>query len=595
MTKQLTLTPERPATHAALPEALDALIMRCLAKDPAERPQSARELGEELLAILVPRPVAAVPAAAEILRTTTTLRGSAKESEHEAPAAPPARRWPVIAALVAAGLVMGVGAAYLAQPGKVVLPATTSSTNTRAFVPASTAAAAPAPAPSRGRARAAGKSDGCRASTPERARARGRSEQESSIRRHQEAPRPIGQSRYVASAKRPRQAYARRDERSNHGQSVPMRRSIVRRQRQSWPGGFGAGAWLGLSVLLLSMAGVGSAWGETATQPGKGEAPSPAAKLEARERFDRGLRLFEKGDNASALAEFKRANELVPNPLVLYNMGLVYAAMNRPVESVDALGAFLAQATHRQREQRRRATETRDEQETRIARLTVQTQTPATVDVDGIEVGQTPLPEPIRVASGAHVVGAQAPGFLSTRKEIFLAGQTATTVVLTLLPAANKLAQLAVSSSPVGAEVEVNGNTVGVTPLSASVAVSPGEVRVVLPPSGLFAPSSARSPSTTGRAANWPSRSTRIRRPAIHQGRASPGRARRGRGGRRRRRATQTGRRIAVVARRPARSEGCAPRLRTLPANHQHGGGRRDVACRRLTRHRKPGHATRTA
>ena len=66
LTKQLTLTPERPATHAALPEALDALIMRCLAKDPAERPQSARELGEELLAILVPRPVAVVPAAAEI-------------------------------------------------------------------------------------------------------------------------------------------------------------------------------------------------------------------------------------------------------------------------------------------------------------------------------------------------------------------------------------------------------------------------------------------------------------------------------------------------------------------------------------------------
>ena len=31
-----------------------------------------------------------------------------------------------------------------------------------------------------------------------------------------------------------------------------------------------------------------------------------------------------------------------------------------------------------------------------------------------------------------------------------------------------------------GAEVEVNGNAVGVTPLSASVAVSPGKVRVVL-------------------------------------------------------------------------------------------------------------------
>jgi hypothetical protein len=46
---------------------------------------------------------------------------------------------------------------------------------------------------------------------------------------------------------------------------------------------------------------------------------------------------------------------------------LVYAAMNRPVEAVDALEAFLAQATPAQRAQRRHAAEVRDEQLTRIA------------------------------------------------------------------------------------------------------------------------------------------------------------------------------------------------------------------------------------
>jgi hypothetical protein len=41
----------------------------------------------------------------------------------------------------------------------------------------------------------------------------------------------------------------------------------------------------------------------------------------------------------------------------------------------------------------------------------VKTEMPATVDIDGVEVRDTPLAQPIRVASGAHVVGAQAPGF----------------------------------------------------------------------------------------------------------------------------------------------------------------------------------------
>jgi tetratricopeptide (TPR) repeat protein len=226
------------------------------------------------------------------------------------------------------------------------------------------------------------------------------------------------------------------------------------------------------------------------TQPQSATAPSlppaPALKAEARERFDRGVRLFEKGENASALAEFKRVNELIPNPLVLYNMGLVYAAMKRPVEAVDALEEFLAKATSTERTQRRHAEEVRNEQGPRIARLLVKTEMPATVDVDGIEVGHTPLAQPIRVASGAHVVGAQAPGFLPSRKEVTLAGQVTETLTLTLLPATNRLAQLLVTSSPLGADVVVNGQKMGQTPLPASLSVAPGTVHVELWRAGYF-------------------------------------------------------------------------------------------------------------
>ena len=235
-----------------------------------------------------------------------------------------------------------------------------------------------------------------------------------------------------------------------------------------------------LAVLFFVLGFVSVAFAEPGAGPASTNPATPAIKAEARDRFDRGVRLFGKGEFASALAEFKRANELIPTVLVTYNMGLVYAAMNRPVEAADALEAYLAQATPAQRAQRRHAIEVRDEQLTRIARLLVKTDMPATVDIDGVEVARTPLAQPIRVASGAHVVGAQSPGYLPTRKEVTLAGQVTETLVLTLLPAANRMAQLSVSSSPAGADVLVNGERVGQTPLPASVAVVPGSVRIEL-------------------------------------------------------------------------------------------------------------------
>src|SRR3569833_3054748 len=136
-------------------------------------------------------------------------------------------------------------------------------------------------------------------------------------------------------------------------------------------------------------------------------APAPAepAKAEARERCDRGLGLFEKGDNAAALAEFKRAYELIPNPVVLYNMGLVYAAMNRPVEAAETLDRYLNQAGEKaSAEQRRHATQVRDEQASRVARVMVVTAHPATIEVDGVEAGRTPMTEPLRLPSGARTL-----------------------------------------------------------------------------------------------------------------------------------------------------------------------------------------------
>jgi hypothetical protein len=236
--------------------------------------------------------------------------------------------------------------------------------------------------------------------------------------------------------------------------------------------------------LVSSSAAAADAPAPGAQPPAAG--PSPAVKAEARERFDTGLHLFEKGENAGALAEFKRAYQLIPNPVVIYNMGLVYAAMNRPVDAYDALTQFLGEinAGTAVAEQKKHAEEVRAEQEKRIAQLVVLTDHPATVEVDGIEVGHTPLAKPIRVGSGSHVVAVEAPGFLGSRREVTLAGQLTETIAMAMQPTDTRMAQLVVTAAVPGAEVVINGKRVGATPLPASVAVPPGKTSVELQRAG---------------------------------------------------------------------------------------------------------------
>ncbi len=118
-------------------------------------------------------------------------------------------------------------------------------------------------------------------------------------------------------------------------------------------------------------------------------AASDTARAEARDRFDKGLRLFNAGDNAGALAEFRRAYELVDNAVVLYNIGLVYAQMGRAVDATEALNCVLEAPVALTPERVAIARRTRDEQAARIAEITIEASVDgAEVDVDGIRSRQ---------------------------------------------------------------------------------------------------------------------------------------------------------------------------------------------------------------
>src|SRR6185369_9460445 len=216
-----------------------------------------------------------------------------------------------------------------------------------------------------------------------------------------------------------------------------------------------------------------------AVAPSTAAAPQTEAELnkaQAAQRSDRGLQLFNEGDNAGALAEFKQTYALMPNLIVLFNIGLVYAAMGRPVDAVDALTPVVDSATLSP-EQRERAQKTLSDQQQRIGRISV-TSVPVGA---GIEVARTPLSAPLRVAEGSHVIGAVAEGYAHARKEILVAGNADASVNFELLlSTAKRPANLTIRSRIVDAEVLIDDKSFGKTPLASSLALPAGQHTVEL-------------------------------------------------------------------------------------------------------------------
>lgn len=204
-------------------------------------------------------------------------------------------------------------------------------------------------------------------------------------------------------------------------------------------------------------------------------AQSPAARQEARERFDRGVRLFNQGNNEGALAEFTRAYELVAHPRVLFNVGLVHAAMHHPLEAVTAFDSVLADSAARGSPEARAAAAHRIEQAALIGELMVTVeQAGARIELDNLAAGVSPLSAPLRVSSGEHIVGVIAQGQYPERQRVTVAGQSRASVNFVLRPLESRFAHLEVKSNTAAAEVLVDGTVVGRTPLPASVALAPG-------------------------------------------------------------------------------------------------------------------------
>jgi hypothetical protein len=186
-----------------------------------------------------------------------------------------------------------------------------------------------------------------------------------------------------------------------------------------------------LLFTLALAAGVLHAGGAPRAQP----APRSPEQQEADRAFKDGVARFKEGKYTQALAEFERAYQIAPHPLVLYNIAGCYRELARHAEAVRAYKQFLDDGIGKVSQSRLA------DAQTELARIyaivarvtvTVEPASGASLYLDGELLGALPLEMPLILPAGLHKLRARAPGRADAEDEIRVAAGEATSIELTL-------------------------------------------------------------------------------------------------------------------------------------------------------------------
>lgn len=169
-------------------------------------------------------------------------------------------------------------------------------------------------------------------------------------------------------------------------------------------------------------------------------APKSREQAEADRHFTSGVTLYKESKFSEALAEFQRAYEIAPHPLVLYNIAGCHRELSSYGEAVRFYRRFLEEGQQVVSKLRLdNAQRELDDILARIARVTVKLDGPAGAELslDGEPLGTMPLEMPLILPPGEHELTARAAGYREARRKVRVASGDELEIELTLteLPA----------------------------------------------------------------------------------------------------------------------------------------------------------------
>lgn len=142
------------------------------------------------------------------------------------------------------------------------------------------------------------------------------------------------------------------------------------------------------------------------------EAAAAAEGDDARTLFGRGQTAYSQGDYDGAIAQWTRAYEMDPRPLLQFNLSQAYERLGRLEDAITALELYLERADptdEHQADARARLAAQRERMRRTSLRI-VGGPEGATITVDGEDRGRTPRPDPIQVTPGSHRIVVRAAG-----------------------------------------------------------------------------------------------------------------------------------------------------------------------------------------
>jgi hypothetical protein len=148
----------------------------------------------------------------------------------------------------------------------------------------------------------------------------------------------------------------------------------------------------------------------------------------ARQHFEKGYRLVERGALDAAIKEFEQAYRLSPHFSVLYNLGQAYATLGRSVGAVERLERYLELGAAQINEVRaRQVRELIAYHAQRIGSLTLDVRPAgARVTIDGTALEASASSGPVRLNPGVHGVVVEHPNYATAAASVHIdAGQTA--------------------------------------------------------------------------------------------------------------------------------------------------------------------------